>query len=59
MDSVHNFLVTFVFVSRYIGTMQICVARMLKESGIFFAVRQTNCYFLKSRLMKNHSCYLS
>lgn len=24
--------------TRYIGTMQICVARMLKESGIFFAV---------------------
>ena len=23
---------------RYMGTMQICVARMLKESGIFFAV---------------------
>lgn len=24
---------------RYMGTMQICVARMLQESGIFFAVR--------------------
>lgn len=24
---------------RYVGTMQICVARMLKESGIFFGVR--------------------
>lgn len=23
---------------KYIGTMQICVARMLKESGIFFAL---------------------
>lgn len=23
---------------KYIGTMQICVARMLKESGIFFVV---------------------
>lgn len=27
-----------VILNRYIGTMQICVARMLQESGIFFAV---------------------
>ena len=25
-------------VVRYVGTMEICVAKMLKESGIFFAV---------------------
>lgn len=30
------------FFLRWIGTMQICVARMLKESGIFFAVRTFN-----------------
>jgi hypothetical protein len=29
---------------RYIGTMQICVARMLRESGIFFAVRNAISY---------------
>lgn len=27
--------------ARYVGTMQICVARMLQESGMFFAVRFT------------------
>jgi hypothetical protein len=26
---------------KYIGTMQICIARMLKESGIFFAVSES------------------
>jgi hypothetical protein len=28
---------------KYVGTMQICVARMLQESGIFFAVRLRVC----------------
>lgn len=31
---------------RYIGTMQICVSRMLRESGIFFAV----CFLLSTYL---------
>ena len=32
--------------TRYIGTMQICVSRMLKESGIFFAVWTCSLYGL-------------
>jgi hypothetical protein len=34
VDSLNQFL-------RYMGTMQICIARMLRESGIFFAVRSS------------------
>ncbi|KAI6047511.1 hypothetical protein EDC04DRAFT_2864568 [Pisolithus marmoratus] len=33
----HPFLTAYC-ICRYIGTMQICVARMLQESGIFFAL---------------------
>ena len=37
---------------KYVGTMQICVARMLQESGIFFAVRSLipSTYILCSHL---------
>jgi len=41
-------LVTIFDGYKYIGTMQICVARMLKESGIFFAVSE----FLLSPVME-------
>ncbi|KAL6305806.1 hypothetical protein BKA93DRAFT_816703 [Sparassis latifolia] len=39
---------------KFVGTMQICVARMLKESGIFFGVR---LYFLRFFCSKRYVFY--